>query len=276
MAPIRGQVVETIVFPFDLFGNSGTAEGARLLGDSLQEAIDDTAEESRPTRPHAFASQLAIQEIPFDTLDNVRNWRSFGRSAFKAALKANRFTLWLSGNHLGVMPVYEALTHRDLVIQFDAHLDCYNLHDTTETLSPGNFLLHAESLPTIINVGHRDLFLTAEDVKATFAEALPIDALATDTASVLALLRERMQTARRIWIDLDVDVFDPAFVPAVHHPLPVGLMPQQFVMLLGAIWSEKIVGLSVSEFDPGRDHRDQSLQLLGWLLEWVLLKNCER
>jgi hypothetical protein len=30
--------------------------------------------------------------------------------------------------------------------------------------------------------------------------------------------------------------------------------------------------MSISEFDPGRDVSDASLNLLGWLIEWFLLK----
>ena len=32
------------------------------------------------------------------------------------------------------------------------------------------------------------------------------------------------------------------------------------------------MGMSISEFDPGRDSHDRGLSLLGWLLEFVLLK----
>ena len=42
------------------------------------------------------------------------------------------------------------------------------------------------------------------------------------------------------------------------------------------VWSEKVAGMSISEFDPGRDGRDASLNLLGWLIEWVLLRQHER
>ena len=30
-----------VVFPFDAFGNSGTGDGARLLGDYLREVVED-------------------------------------------------------------------------------------------------------------------------------------------------------------------------------------------------------------------------------------------
>jgi arginase family enzyme len=75
-----------------------------------------------------------------------------------------------------------------------------------------------------------------------------------------------------VWLDLDCDAFDPAFLPGVRQPLPFGLTPTAFLALLAAVWSEKVVGLSVSEFDPARDVRDTSLELLGWLIEYMLLK----
>jgi agmatinase len=92
---------------------------------------------------------------------------------------------------------------------------------------------------------------------------------------VAAAIQKRAAKAKRVWIDVDVDVFDPAFAPAVHHTLPFGLTPQQFLPLLEAAWSAKVAGFSVSEFDPGRDVRDTTLGLLGWLLERVLLKRYE-
>jgi arginase family enzyme len=81
-----------------------------------------------------------------------------------------------------------------------------------------------------------------------------------------------VESAKRVWIDLDCDALDPAAMPAVQQPLPFGLAPRAFLQLFEVVWSEKVVGLSVSEFDPGRDMRDAGLNLLGWFLEFVLLK----
>jgi arginase family enzyme len=178
--------------------------------------------------------------------------------------------VWLAGNHLGVLPVYDELGPTDVVIQFDAHLDCYDLHDTTEELSHGNFLRHvAGPGPRVVNVGHRDLFLTPADVKRTFADAIPAEAVGADTA---ARLRKHAAKAKRVWVDIDADVFDPASAPGVGQPQPFGLAPLQVLALIGAVWSGKVVGVSVSEFHPGRDDRERTLNLLGWLTERLLLK----
>lgn len=270
--PADGTTV--VVFPFDLFGNAGTGAGAQLLGDALREAIDDTAAEPTPTRPHAFADRLDVREFGFETLAEVADWRSTGRDAVRDALAAG-FTVWLAGNHLGVLPVYEALGRGDLVVQFDAHLDCYALHDSTPDLSHGNWLRHAKSLPSVVNVGHRDIFQRPADLTPYFAATHPAEVIAADLPGVLADLRTRCDAADRVWLDLDADVFDPAFAPGVHQPTPFGLTPPQFLAVLRAVWSAKVVGFSVSEFDPGRDTRDTTANLLGWLTERVLLLRYE-
>jgi arginase family enzyme len=262
-----------VVFPFDLFGNAGTGAGARLLGDALREVLADNRRETRPTRCDAYRGRVRIKELAFDTPAAVADWRKLGRQAVRQPLKAGDFTLWFAGNHLGVLPVYEELGADDLVVQFDAHLDVYRLHDVADTPANGNFLLHADGpLPRVVNVGHRDLFLPDGEVRETFAAAFPAEALAADLPRVAAAVREWASAADRVWIDLDADAFDPAFAPGVHHPLPFGLTPPQFLAVLDAAWAGKVVGLSVSEFDPGRDVRDTTLNLFGWLVERMLLR----
>ena len=266
-----------VVFPFDNFGNAGTAAGAQLLGDVLQEALEDTADEPRQTRPHSYAESLDIEDVSFETMEQLAAWRTTGRALVRPMLNDGEFVLWLAGNHLGVLPVYEELGADALVIQFDAHLDCYDLHDTTPTLSHGNFLLHAETpLPRIVNLGHRDLFLLPTEIKQTFTEAYSAEVVATDFPNVLAAIQKHAKKAKRIWIDLDVDAIDPAFAPAVHQPMPFGLTPMHLLAVIAAVWSPKVVGFSISEYDPGRDVRDTTLNLLGWLMEHTLLKRHEQ
>jgi arginase family enzyme len=261
------------VFPFDLFGGAGTGAGAQLLGDAVREILDDTEEETRPCRADCLRGNVEVREFAFDTPERVRDWRKTGRQVAKRALKAGQFHLWLGGNHLSVLPVLEELGRDALVVQFDAHLDVYHFHDTTKELSHGNFLKHIETpRPRLVNVGHRDLFLTPDEIGETFEAAYPGPDVAADPERVADELRRKAAAAKRVWIDLDADALDPAVMPAVQQPLPFGLAAPTFLKLLDAAWAGKVVGLSVSEFDPGRDLRDTGLNLLGWLIEYVLLR----
>lgn len=262
-----------IVFPFDQFGSAGTGAGAQLLGDAVQEMIDDADAESRPTRADAWRGTVEVEEVTFDTMDQLSGWRGTGRKRARERLDAGDFLLWLAGNHLAVLPVFEELGAGTLVIQFDAHLDIHAFHDTTTELSHGNFLLHAETpLPKLVNVGHRDLLLTSDEIDEVYKAAYSAKDVACDANRVVKRLQKHAKAAKRIWLDLDCDAVDPAFLPAVQNPQPFGLAPPMLLQLVNAIGFEKVIGVSISEFDPGRDVRDTSLNLLGWLIEWLLLK----
>lgn len=277
----RPPATVAIVVPFDVGGNAGTAAGAQLLSDALGEVLEDHELETHPIRGHAYARRVKIEELEFDTPEQIVDWGETSRTALTTALDRKEFILWLGGNHLSVLPVYETLGERDaegtLVIQFDAHLDVYQLHDVKEGLANGTFLRHASGpLPMIVNLGHRDLFLPVKEIGETFTEAVSAEAWTLDPAGVTARLQSLVATAERVWIDIDTDVFDPAYAPAVHQPQPFGPSSLMLLVLLKAIWSPKIIGLSISEFDPGRDERDRTLQLLGWLIERVLLLRYEK
>ena len=73
----------------------------------------------------------------------------------------------------------------------------------------------------------------------------------------------------------DCDCFDAAYFPATGQPVPFGLAPATVLRVLDAVWSERVVGVLLSEFDPGRDRNDQSLSTLVWLLEYLLLRRYE-
>src|SRR5438445_532400 len=90
---------------------------------------------------------------------------------------------------------------------------------------------------------------------ALLGDELP-EALALDPDNVLAALREASRRAERVFLDIDCDVFDPAFFPAVAQPVPFGLAPQQVLRCLDAVWSGRVAGVAISEFDPARDRDD--------------------
>jgi agmatinase len=260
------------VFPFDAFGSAGTAAGAQLLGDVVREILEDAEIESRRTRQSEFPKLITIHEAEFTTLEHYTDWRTTGLEIAGDNIDRGEFTLWLAGNHLGVLPVYESLQPEDVVIQFDAHLDCYNFHDTETELSHGNFMLHASSRPRVINVGHRDLLMENADIRNYYERVISAEEWLCNPTATLQQLQTFVASASRVWIDIDADVFDPSVCPAVHGPLPFGPSSSAVLQLIAGVWSPNVIGVSISEFDPGRDHKELSLQLFGWLVEWLLVR----
>jgi agmatinase len=261
-----------VFFPFDLFGSSGTKAGAELLADAFQEMLADNKRERIATRAKAYAGKVRFEEFSFETLADYQDWRGQARSRVRQILEKNEFFLWVTGNHLGVLPVYDELDQDVLVIQLDAHLDIYNLSDCTSELSHGNFLLHVESpLPRLVNVGHRELLLRPDYVQKHYQAAFSI----AECAECLSKLTDLCASAERIVLDLDCDVFDPAFFPATPHARPFGLEPRWVLKLLDVIGADKLAGFCISEFEPARDQNDRCLETLMWLIEFVLLRRYE-
>lgn len=267
-----------IFLPFDLFGSSGSSRGAKLLADAVREMLDDNRREKIVTRARAYQDKVRVREFKFDNLTGYQDWRPQARQAIRQALQRREFLLWVTGNHLGVLPVYDELSAgpETLVVQFDAHLDVYNLSDCTDELSHGNFLMHADGgLPPLINVGSRELLLRPDYVARYFQKVFSAAELAIDPAPALEQIHKATRQAERVFIDIDCDVLDPTYFPACNHPVPFGLSPQTLLRFLEAAWSERVVGVALSEFDPGRDREDHCLSTLIWLIEYILLKRYE-
>lgn len=268
-----------VFFPFDLFGSSGTAAGVALLADELREMLADNRRERVTTRAQCYSDQVRLREFHFETLDAYADWRRQGRQAVRQTLRQGDFLFWITGNHLGALPVYDELAGSDdstLVVQLDAHLDIHHFRDCTTELSHGNFLLHCDGpLPRLLNLGHRDLLLMTDYICRYYHRTFSAAELAIDPQPALDQLRRTSRGARRVFIDVDCDVLDPASFPAVAQPVPFGLTPALLLRLLDAIWTPNVAGLLLSEFEPGRDHNDQSLATLVWLIEYLLLRRHE-
>jgi agmatinase len=268
-----------VCFPFDLFGGAGAGAGAALIADEIREVLADNRRERVPTRARAYTDKLRLREFTFETVAALADWRQKGRQAVRQALRQGDFLVWLAGNHLGALPVYDelsALGESALVVQFDAHLDVHHFADCTAEPSHGNFLLHcAGPLPPLVNVGHRDLLLPPDYAGRFFRRTFPASELAADPRPAVDALRAAAEKADHVFIDLDCDVFDPAYFPATTQPVPFGLSPLLLLRLVEAAWTPKAAGVLVSEFDPGRDRDDRSLAAVVWLLEYLLLRRYE-
>jgi arginase family enzyme len=268
-----------VFFPFDLFGSGGAGAGVELLADELREVLADNRRERVPTRARAYTEQVRVRRFAFAALDAYAAWRKQGRQVVRQVFRQGDFLLWVTGNHLGALPVYDELADRGeevLVVQFDAHLDIHHFADCTPEPSHGNFLLHcAGPLPPLVNAGHRELLLPGDYVGRFYRHTFSAAELARDPQPALDQLAWSATTAQRVFVDIDWDVLDPAYFPAVTQPVPFGLSPPLLLRLLHTVWSPKVAGVLLSEFDPARDRDDRSLATVVWLLEYLLLLKYE-
>lgn len=96
--------------------------------------------------------------------------------------------------------------------------------------------------------------------------------LTGDVGGAAAVLLEHVRAGvAGFWIQIDVDVLNPAVMSAVDSPEPGGLLPDELVALIGPLVRHpQAVGLSLTTYDPALDaDRSAARQLIG-LLEAIV------
>ena len=99
-----------VIFPFDLFGGSGTGAGAELIADELRTILADNRREQTPTRAQVYQDQVRLKQMTFESLADVRTWCKRGRRLARQLLQRDELFFWIAGNHLGVLPLYDELS----------------------------------------------------------------------------------------------------------------------------------------------------------------------
>ena len=183
----------------------------------------------------------------------------------------NRKVVFIGGEHIISYAIVRALYRRfgsgTFVIIFDAHADMrseylgvkYSHACVTrrilELLSPNNIFL----------IGIRAL--CSDEVKDLrrfrVAYVTSMDIHRFGIKECLRRLRDLVSTFKAIHISIDIDVFDPAFAPAVSTPEPEGLTPTQVLDILYNIVDSRVASLDITEYAPLTDISYSTAALVG-------------
>lgn len=203
------------------------------------------------------------------------------------------FPVVLSGNCNAVLGSLAAINDLNAgVIWFDAHPDL----NTPETSLTG--YLDGMPLATALQLGLKEvadqigtpklkpanlLLVGTRDVDP--GEALEIEqnnigivyAATVHNApdSLVSALRSVLAEVDRVYVHIDLDVFDAALVPGTPYRVPGGLTLDQVSGALRMINEQvEIAVVGISYFDPTLDENNQTLQLLLNLLNelWTVVK----
>ncbi len=150
------------------------------------------------------------------------------------------------------------------VLYFDAH------EDVIASLQGyyGSVLTDIElNLGRCFQIGVREKAI--EELKSIKKESLGIISAEACSEKGLEFVWEeiRKKVKGKVYISVDLDVFDPSFAPGVAHPSPGGLHLSQVSFLLKRILKEyDVVGFDIMELTPGYDHDQRTAHLATKLL----------
>ncbi len=112
-----------------------------------------------------------------------------------------------------------------------------------------------------VQIGCRNNDEHLAEARNTLGLVIPAERAITLGAAAATQDATRVAGPHRYWLQLDVDVLDPAFMPAVDSPDAGGLSPSQLISLLRGL-APGAVGASVTVFDPELDPTGEYATLL--------------
>jgi len=226
---------------------AGTRQGPSAILQASQhlELLDDE------TGQEVFRMGVAtLEEIEVD-VSSPQAMVAKVRSLGEKILDAGFFPLMLGGEHLLSLGMIQAVASRTVdlsILQLDAHADLRQTYQGTEH-SNACVMRLASRYGALVPVGIRSL--SAEEHKWSEEEDLPVF-YAKDICNrsdwqekVVAQLRPH------VYITIDLDVFDPAVMPAVGTPEPGGLHWYEVLKLLRSVCQARdVVGADIMELCP--------------------------
>jgi agmatinase len=199
-------------------------------------------------------------------------------------LSKNQFPIILGSDHSTTLPVIEALEEKEKdfgVIVFDAHSDLREPwgKDTWwhACVSREISKKHKTLLVGVRSMDNNDIeFLQSKKGNNTgliFAK----DLLSSkkqhnwDLSHCFELEEKLRQLPKKIYISIDVDVFDPSIIRYTDTPEPGGLNWTQVNNLLKIIFEEKeVIGVDIVEFSP--EAKDKASFCESYLLSKLIYK----
>jgi agmatinase len=254
--------------PFDVTSTYRT--GARFAPLAIREA-------SLNIEGYSFRTGTSIADLKIHDLGDLHVVGDVELTLGRLALVAHdlfedkKVPVFLGGEHTITLGVMRSLDEDVAVVSFDAHLD---LRDDYLGLSVSHatFMrrIKEDAKPAkILEIGTRAVCKEELD----YAKESGIDYLTAQqireegVKNMAEAIHEILGGYEKIYITIDMDVLDPAFVPAVQNPEPEGLDTTTLLDILGAVCDSRVVGVDLVEVAPNYDRGLTAIQAAKILFE---------
>jgi agmatinase len=259
-------MISVLGIPLD--ENSSYLKGSALAPDKIRESFQSD-------------SANTFTENGVD-LDQATTWQDLGNvkisgmpasfqqitSAVQDELKKGNKVLSLGGDHSITYPIVKAFAayHKDLnILHFDAHGDLYDSFEGSKFSHACPFarIMEENLAARLIQIGIRTLTShQREQVKRFHAEVIEMKDW-TDSM--------QFSFTGPVYVSLDLDALDPAFVPGIAHYEPGGFSTRQVIAILQGLQGN-IVGADIVELNPHRDINNMTGMVAAKLFKEILSK----
>jgi len=203
----------------------------------------------------AFEKELTIPFFDLGNLEvvhgNVRKTLEIIESSVSELLSLNLKPILLGGEHSITYPAIKGLSNEFninelTIIDFDAHMDMINTYQG-EKYSHGTVMKRVHDLnpEKILQLGVRS---SSKEEYEFGKNNKNIKIFSSSEFKDLNIIKEELLAINSsVYLSIDCDVFDPAYMPSVGNPIPNGINLSDFGELLKIIAKKDIIGFDIVE-----------------------------
>jgi len=189
----------------------------------------------------------------------------------KDLLKTKKMPVIIGGEHTITLGVVRGVGEKVALVSFDAHLDLRNEY-MGRTLSHTTFMrrISEQIAPKkILEIGTRAAckeeldYAKNSNIQFLTVQQIRRDGIERTTKKIETFLADY----EKFYLTIDMDVLDPAFVPAVQNPEPDGLDMHVFLDLLGRVCAHRVVAFDLVEVAPHYDNGVTAIQAAKTIFE---------
>jgi agmatinase len=242
-----GSAPRLIGIPYD--ASSSFLRGAAAAPPAIREALWSPARNTWSEDMRDLGAPGALTDAGDLDLPATEDARVLIEAAIALLLADGARPIALGGDHSVTYPIVRAIAraHGPIsILHVDAHSDLYDEFegDRFSHACPFARILEERLASRLVQVGIRAM-TGHQRVQATRFGVEVIDMRAWQAG-------KRPQLEGPLYLSLDLDGLDPAFVPGVAHPEPGGLTVREVLDLIQSA-PGPVVGADVVELNPSRD-----------------------
>ena len=247
--------------PFDV--TSTYRSGAKFAPLAIRDA-------SQNVECYSFRTGIDVEDLKTHDLGDLHVTGDVELTLGRLALVAQdifddeKIPVFIGGEHTISLGVARSLDKNVAVVSFDAHLDLRDDY-LGLTVSHTTFMrrINEDVKPSkILEIGTRAVCKEELDyAKEAGIDFITAHQIRKDGAKKTAeTIKSILKGYEKIYVTIDMDVLDPAFVPAVPNPEPEGLDTTTLLDLLEAVCDRRVIGFDVVEVAPQYDQGVTAIQ----------------
>lgn len=221
-------------------------------------------------------TELKIHDYGDLLLENFdsKNVNHTIKKFFSKILKDKKFPIMIGGEHSITIAAVQSLPEDTAVLVLDAHLDFrrdYQKDEYSHACVNRRIVDHVGIKNTVVlgvRSSEKKELMDAKKQNLFFIDSFEIQKNGIESS--LKKISEKFKN-KKIYLSVDMDVFDPCYAPGVGTPEPFGISSYDFLKIID-MFKNQFIGFDIVEVNPDYDSGDITSFLTAKLIRIFIAK----